>query len=86
MWVMLFCGHSLKMIKCNWEKFFPKIAKRLTPTIKDKKLTCSNSPLILWIERKYNIESIPMKSSNKNLVFLVSKRLKDNTNDSLKNS
>ena len=74
------------MIKCNWEKFFPKIGKRLTPTIKDKKLTYSNSPLKLWIERKYNIESIPMKSSNKNLVFLVSKRLKDNTNDSLKNS
>ena len=62
MWVMLFWGNSLIKFKWEWEKFFSKIGKWLTPTIKDKKVTCSNSSLRLWFERKYVIELMPVKS------------------------
>ena len=37
MWIMLFYEYSL-IIKCDWEKFCPKIEKWLTPTIKDEKV------------------------------------------------
>ena len=55
MWV----EHSLIMIKWDWGKFFPKIGKWLTLTIKDKKVTYSKSSLKLWIERKHATELIP---------------------------
>ena len=77
---MLFRGHSLIMIKSDWMKFYPKIAKWITHTIKDKKVTSSNSSLNLWTDRKYAIESIPVKS----IVFLEAKTLKDITSHSLK--
>ena len=60
MWVMLLWGHSLIIIK--WDKFFPKIGKWLTPTIKDKKVAYFNSLPKVWIERKYAIDLIPVKS------------------------
>ena len=43
-------------------EIFSKIGKWLTPTIKDKKVTCSNSSLRLWFERKYVIELMPVKT------------------------
>ena len=61
-------------------KCFPKIAKWITHTIKDKKVTSSNSSLKLWTDRKYAIELIPVKS----IVFLEWNTLKDITNHSLK--
>ena len=45
--------------KCDWGKFFPKIVKWLTPSIKDKKVTYSDSSLKLWTKRKDEIELIP---------------------------
>ena len=56
MWVMLFWGHSLIIIKWEWGKFFPKVGKWLTRTIKDKKITYSNSSLKVQIERKYTTD------------------------------
>ena len=54
MWVYnVVWGHSLITIKWDWCKFFHKIEKWLIPTIKDKKVACSNSSLKLWSERKY---------------------------------
>ena len=41
--------------------FFPKVGKWLTPTIKEKKVTYSNTSLKIWKERKYAIELIPVK-------------------------
>ena len=46
---------------------------RLSPIIKDKKVTYSNSSLKLWKKRKYATELIPVKSYNKDLIFLVVK-------------
>ena len=57
------------LIKCDWGEFFPKIGKRLIPTIKVKELTYSNSSLKLRKERKYAIKIIPVKSNQKGLVF-----------------
>ena len=83
MWVMLLWGHSLRIIKCDWGKFFPKIVKWLTPTVlRTKKATYSKSSLKLWIERKYATELIPLKSYKKGLAFLVT--LKYFRNHSLK--
>ena len=56
------------------------------PSIKDKKVTCSNSSLELSIEIKYSTELIPVKSYKKDLIFLVAKTLKDITNHSLRAS
>ena len=39
-----------------------KIGKWLTPTIKDKRVTNSNTSIKLWKERKHTIELIPVKS------------------------
>ena len=63
--------------------FFPKIGKWLTPIIKDKKLTYSNSSFKLWKERKYAISLIIVKKY-KALIFLVVKTVKDATNHLLK--
>ena len=46
---------------------------RLSPIIKDKKVTYSNSSLKLRKERKYATELIPVKSYKKGLIFLVVK-------------
>ena len=62
MWVMLFWVHLFILIKYDWRKFFPEIGKWLTLIVKVKKVTYSNSSLNLWIERKYTIELIPVKS------------------------
>ena len=67
-----------------WVMFFPKIGKGLAPTIKDKKVTYSNSSIKLRIMRKYAVELIPVKSYKKGLVFLVVKTPKDIRNHSLK--
>ena len=61
-----------------WGKFFPKTGKWLTPIIKDKKLTYSNSSLKLWEEKKYTIELIPVKSYKKILLYLVANKVKYN--------
>ena len=54
---MLFWGHTLIINKCDWRKFFPKIVKWLAPTISEgQKVTCSDSSLKLWAERKHAIE------------------------------
>ena len=71
MWVMLFWGHSLIIIKWDCGKFFPKIGKWLTPIIKSKKVIYSNSSLKVWLERKYAIDLIPVKGYKKGFVFLV---------------
>ena len=70
---MLFWGHSLMIIKWDWGKFFPKIEKWLTPTIKDKNVTFSNSSLTVWIERNYDIDLISVKSYKKDFVFKLAK-------------
>ena len=62
MWVMLFWVHLFILIKCDWRKFFPEIGKWLTLIVKVKKVPYFNSSLKLWIERKYTIELIPVKS------------------------
>ena len=50
---------------------FPKNRKiRLSPIIKDKKVTYSNSSLKLRKERKYAAELIPVKSYMKVSYFL----------------
>ena len=46
---------------------------RLSPIIKDKKVTYSNPSLKLWKEIKYATELIPAKSYKKGLIFLVVK-------------
>ena len=51
-------------------EIFLKIGKWLTPIIKDKQVTYSNSSLKQWKERKYGTEWIPVKSYNKGLKFL----------------
>ena len=58
---MLICRRSVIINKRNWGTFFTKIVNWLTPTIKDKKETYSNSTLKLWTERKYAIELIQVK-------------------------
>ena len=67
---MLFRGHSLIIIKWDWGTFFLKIGKWLIPTIKDKKVTYSNSSL-KWTERKYAIDLIPVKTYKEYFAFLV---------------
>ena len=64
--------------------FFLKIGQWLTPTIKGKKVTYSNSSLKLWKERKYAIELITVKNYNNGLVFLMAKTLTNISNHSLK--
>ena len=61
------------IIKWDWGKFFPKIEKWLTPTTKDKNVTFSNSSLTVWIERKYDIDLISVKSYKKDFVFKLAK-------------
>ena len=63
---------------------FPKKEMRLSPIIKDKKVTYSNSSLKLLKERKYATELIPVKSYPKGLIFLVVKTVEDITNHLLK--
>ena len=46
---------------------------RLSPIIKDKKVTYSSSSLKVQKERKYATELIPVKSYKKGLIFLVVK-------------
>ena len=72
---MLFWGHSLVIVKCDWGNFFPTIEEWLTPTIKNKKVTYSNASLKLWTERKRVIELTPVKSYKKDPVFLEAKTL-----------
>ena len=57
---------------------------RLSPIIKDKKVTYSNSSLKLLKERKYATELILVKSYQKGLIFLVVKTVEDITNHLLK--
>ena len=61
-------------------EIFPKIGKRLTPIIKEKKGTYSNSSFNLWKEKKYAIELIPVKFYRKGFIFFVAKTVKDITN------
>ena len=75
MWVILFWEASPIIIKWDWGTFFPKIGKWISPTIKDKNVTYSNSSLMVWIERKYAIDSIPVKSYKKGFAFLVTLKL-----------
>ena len=58
---MLFWEHSRIIIKLEWGRFFPKIGKWHTLAIKEKKVTCSDSPLKVEIERKYSIDLIQVK-------------------------
>lgn len=51
MCVVLFWGYSLIIIKCDSRKFFLKIEKWLTTSIKDKKVTYSKLSFKLWIVR-----------------------------------
>ena len=39
------------------------------PTLKDKKVTYSNSSLKLWIKRKYTIKLIPVENYKKATAF-----------------
>ena len=56
---------------------FSKSRKNDSPLqLRTRKNLTSNSPLKLWIVRKYAIESILVKSYNKCLVFLVVNTLK----------
>ena len=57
---------------------------RLSPIIKDKKVTYCKSSLKLCKERKYATALIPAKSYKKGLVFLVVKTVEDITNHLLK--
>ena len=50
---------------------------RLSPIIKDKKVTYSNSSLKLGKERKYFTKLIPVKSYKKGLIFFVVKTVVD---------
>ena len=81
---MLFWGYSFIIIKCDWGKFFLKIGNWLSPTIKNKQVTSSNSSFELWIGRKYIIELRPVKICKKGLVFITAKTQKDITNHPLK--
>ena len=57
---------------------------RLSPIIKDKKVTYSNSSLNLLRERKYATELIPVKSYQRGLIFLEVQTVEDITNHLLK--
>ena len=59
---------------------FSRNGKWPTPTIKDKKVTYSNSSFKLWTERIYAIELILVKSYKKCLIFVMGKTLKNITN------
>ena len=83
-WLMLFIGHSLIIIRWGWERFFSKIGKWHTPTIKYKRIAHSNSLFKLWLERKFASNLRPLESYKKDVVFLVATTLKDITNHSLK--
>ena len=50
---------------------------RLSPIIKDKKVTYSNSSLKHEKREKYATELIPVKSYKKGLIFLVVKTVAD---------
>ena len=66
-------------------EIFPKNRKmRLSPIIKDKKVTYSKPSLKLWKERKDATELIPVKSYKKGLIFLVVMAVEDITNLLLK--
>ena len=58
--------------KCGWGKFLPKIVKWLTPTNKDKNVTCSDSSLKPWTERKYAIKSKSDSHLPKKMLFYLS--------------
>ena len=60
-----------------------QIRKWLTPTIRDKKVTYSNSSIKLWIDRKYATDLMLVEIYKKRFVFLVTATLKDITNHSL---
>ena len=60
----------LIIIKLDWGKIFPKVGKWITPTVEEKRVTYSNSTLKLWIETKYAIDLMPVKSDKKVLHFL----------------
>ena len=57
---------------------------RLSPIIKDNKVTYSDSSLKLGKERKYATELIPVKSYKKGLIFLVIKTVEHIKNHLLK--
>ena len=59
------------LINWDWGDFFPKIGKLLTPVIKDKKLTYSNSSLELWKKRKYATLSLPVKKNIRKVLYLL---------------
>ena len=71
----------IEYVKYDWGKFYPKI---LTPIIKKKNVTHSNSSLKVWKHRKYAIESVPVKIDKENLIFLIIKTVKDIKNHLLK--
>ena len=68
---MFFWGHYFITIKWDWGKFLPGMGRWLTNTIKGKQVIHSSTLLKLWIERKYAIDSIPVKSYKKCFVVLV---------------
>ena len=68
------------MIKYDWGEYLAKIAKWLTPIIKHKKVTYSNSSLKLWKGRKYAISLLSVKKYKKNLIFFVTKTLNNIAN------
>ena len=72
------------LVKYDWGKFFPKIWKWTTPIIKNKKVTHSNSSNKASKDRKYAIESVPVKIYKKGLIFLITKTVKDIKNHLLK--
>ena len=57
---------------------------RLSPIIKDKKVAYSNLSLKLLNERKHTTELIPVKSYQKDLIFLVVKTVEHITDHLLK--
>ena len=59
---------------------FSRNGKWPTPTIKDKKVTYSNSSFKLWTEKIYAIELILVKSYKKCLIFVMGKTLRNITN------
>ena len=77
-WNILVFGNDFRGVFSynNWmrlREFFSKIGKKITPKIRGKKATYSNSSL--WIEKKYAIDLIPVKSYMKCFVFLVTTTL-----------
>ena len=77
MFVMLFWGHTLVINKSDLGKFLPKIVKWFTPTIKDKKVTYSNSSLKNYEQRENIPLNLLVKSYKKGPVFFVAKTLKE---------